>query len=126
MLNQAPTYQHMKVFDCLAFASKLSRTSDKLYPKGVPCLFLGYPHMQKGYKLLNLFTKQTFISRDVTFQAPTFPYKSFAAAHYLHPFLASLPGVPTWQEDYLNASPTNDYPNTIIQPTTPSTITYSC
>ena len=37
--------------------------------------FLGYPNSQKGYKLLNLHTKLTFVPRDVRFYEDIFPYK---------------------------------------------------
>lgn len=50
------------------------QTNDKLNPRGVPCIFLGYPPHQKGYKLLNLLTNQTFVSRDVKFYEHIFPY----------------------------------------------------
>ena len=89
----------MKVFGCLAFASNPSTRTDKRQPRGVPCLFLVYPPTQKGYKLFNLLTKQTFVSRGVNFHEHIFPYKTSATENYLHPLLARLLGVPTWQED---------------------------
>jgi len=46
-------------------ASNPIRNHDKFAPRGIPCLFLGYPSHQKGYKLMNLLTKQYFVSRDV-------------------------------------------------------------
>ena len=74
--------------------------------------FLGYPNLQKGYKLMNLVTKQWFVSRDVQFCEHIFPYrkesyKQFmqpipevvlkdAASHsYLDDVLLSLPASPT-------------------------------
>ena len=60
LLNKLPKYKHLRVFGCLVFALNPARVKDKLMPKGVPCVFLGYPHTQKGYKLLNLLTKQNF------------------------------------------------------------------
>ena len=55
LLQQTPAYDHLKVFRCLAMASNPSRNHDKFDPRGVPCLFLGYPSHQ-GYKLMNLLT----------------------------------------------------------------------
>lgn len=37
-------------------------------------VFIGYPLDHKGYKLLNLDTKQIFISRHVVFHETIFPY----------------------------------------------------
>ena len=68
LMKQLPAYDHLKVFGCLAMARNPSRTHDKFDPRGVPCLFVGYPSRQKAYKLLNLLTNQYFVSRDVVFQ----------------------------------------------------------
>lgn len=77
LYNELPLYDHLKTFGCLALASNPSRTMDKFSPKGIPCVFLGYPSSQKGYKLLNLFTNKLFVSRDVTFHEHIFPFKIF-------------------------------------------------
>uniref|UniRef100_A0A803LR03 Uncharacterized protein n=1 Tax=Chenopodium quinoa TaxID=63459 RepID=A0A803LR03_CHEQI len=55
-----PVYSHMKVFGCLAMASNPSRNADKFSMRGVPCVFLGYPLNQKGYRLLNLTENKIF------------------------------------------------------------------
>nr|GEX84343.1 cysteine-rich RLK (receptor-like protein kinase) 8 [Tanacetum cinerariifolium] len=47
IMNKKPVYSNLKVFGCLAVTSNPNRTSDKMAPRGVPCLFLGYPHHQK-------------------------------------------------------------------------------
>ena len=74
LFHAPPTYDHLRVFGCLAFASNPQHSSDKFQPRGVTCTFLGYPSSQKGYKLLNLLTNQTFVSRDVMFHETIFPY----------------------------------------------------
>lgn len=68
----------MKVFGCLALASNPSRSHGKFQPRGVPCLFLGYPQTQKGYKLLQLDTQKDFVTKDAKFFETLFPYKIFA------------------------------------------------
>jgi len=94
LLHKKPTYQHMKVFGCLAFASNPSRTGDKLQPRGIPCVFLGYPATQKGYKLLNLLTELTFVSRDVVFHEHIFPFQQFSFQQYKNPLPAYFPQHP--------------------------------
>ena len=72
--KKQPEYWHLKVFGCLAFAYNPSRTKDKFQPRGVPCVFIGYSPSQKGYRLHNLLTGVTFVSRDVKFYEAIFPY----------------------------------------------------
>lgn len=48
-------------------------------------MLLGYPLATKGYKLLNLSSRQFFISRDVVFQEHIFPFISHK------PFSSSTP-----------------------------------
>jgi len=91
LLHKAPQYQHMRVFGCLAFASNPSRTGDRFQPRRVPCLFLGYPATQKGYKLLNLLTDQTFVSRDVVFHEHIFPMHQSSMHQYKRPLPAFFP-----------------------------------
>ena len=55
------------------------RTTDKFTPKCVPCLFIGYPATQKGYKLYNLLTQNSFVSRDVRFLKHIMLYKLFSS-----------------------------------------------
>ena len=75
LLQKTPACDHLKVFGCLAMASNPSRNHDKFDPRGVPCLFLGYPSHKKGYKVMNLLTNQFFVSSDVRFYENIFPYK---------------------------------------------------
>lgn len=67
LFNVQPKYEMMKKFGCLAVAYNLDKTGYKFKERGVPCVFLGYPQTQKGYKLLNLKTNVVFVSRDVRF-----------------------------------------------------------
>ncbi|XP_074301226.1 uncharacterized protein LOC141632589 [Silene latifolia] len=47
---------------------------DKFAKQSRKCLFLGYPHNKKGWKVLDLTTREIFVSRDVYFYEHSFPY----------------------------------------------------
>lgn len=89
--KKPPSYTNMKVFGCLAFACNPAYTTEKFSPRGVPCVFLGYPATQKGYRLLNLLTMLTFISRDVTFHETIFPFSSTSKNSYMQPLPEPCP-----------------------------------
>ena len=77
----------LRVFGCLTLAYNLDRNTHKMSAKGVPCVFLGYPSTQKGYRLLNLLTKEVFVSRDVQWYENVFLYtvSSNQLAHLIPP-----------------------------------------
>lgn len=72
--QKAPDCNHLKVFGCSAYAHI---RQDKLQPRALKCIFLGYPEGVKGYKLwcLEPRYKKCIISRDVTFNEADMPLK---------------------------------------------------
>nr|GEY95952.1 cysteine-rich RLK (receptor-like protein kinase) 8 [Tanacetum cinerariifolium] len=91
LLKKKPTYEHLKVFGCLALVSNPSRTTDKLDPRGVPCVFLGYPSHQKGYKFYNLLTHSSFVSRDAVFHESMFPFAADSIDNFISPLPTTFP-----------------------------------
>lgn len=76
-LHQSPpSYDHLKSFGCLCFATSLKIGRNKFQARAISSIFLGYPFGKKGYKILNLTTFSIFYSRDVVFHEHIFPYHS--------------------------------------------------
>ncbi|GJQ94003.1 retrovirus-related pol polyprotein from transposon TNT 1-94 [Tanacetum coccineum] len=86
------------------------RTADKFSHRGVPCLFLGYPQHQKGYKLLNLLNKKKFVSRDVQFYEHVFHYSNPQMLHLLHPLPSPIPNGPHWYDEFTSTPITQPSP----------------
>ncbi|XP_014500575.1 uncharacterized protein LOC106761528 [Vigna radiata var. radiata] len=75
MYNTPPTYLNLKTFGCLCFASTLEHNRHKLDSRARKGVFLGYKNGVKGYVILNVNTREIFLSRNVVFHENVFPYK---------------------------------------------------
>ena len=49
-------------------------SSEKFVSKAIQCIFLGYPYLQKGFKLLRLDNHSILVSKYVRFLEHIFPY----------------------------------------------------
>nr|GEX59723.1 integrase, catalytic core [Tanacetum cinerariifolium] len=115
LLNKEPDYSSLRVFGCFVVATNPSRISDKFAPKGVPCVFIGYPAHQKGYKLYNILTHSCFVSRYVQFHEHIFPFADSSASKFLHPIPVTMPSPKYVYDDpviptLFNAQPTKQAP----------------
>ena len=59
------------MFGYVAFVHVLDTSRDKLSPWAHKCIFLGYPHIQKGYRCYNHEFRHSFVSADFAFFAST-------------------------------------------------------
>ena len=84
ILNWAPPYHQFpnnplfsikpKVFGCTCFIRYVRPQVSKLDPKSLKCNFLGYSHVQKGYRCYCPHLRRYFVSINVTFlRVPLFP-----------------------------------------------------
>nr|GLL16801.1 uncharacterized protein LOC109166102 [Ipomoea trifida] len=65
---------HLRVFGCLAYAHR--HDNDKFQARSRPCIFVGYPGGQKGYKLYDITNQKFLVSRDVVFLEDIFPCRN--------------------------------------------------
>lgn len=111
LFKKPVNYEELKTFGCLAFSCNPSHSGDKFLPRGVPCVFLGYPPTQKGFRLLNLLSKEIFVSRDVAFHEDIFPFNTHQSEKYMHPLpsLVATSRPPIFDDDFhMSFSPAND------------------
>jgi hypothetical protein len=69
----APSYDHLRVFDCACYRNTSATAPHKLSPRSTRCLFLGYSPDHKGYRCLDLNSHRIIISRHVVFDEDVFP-----------------------------------------------------
>lgn len=78
LYNCVPDYSNIRILGCLCYATIVPQLSDKFASRSVKGVFLGYPYAKAGYKVLNLATKQVFISRDVHFVEYVFSFRDIS------------------------------------------------
>ena len=62
-----PSYSHLRVFGCLAFAHVSKELRQKLDARTTTCIFIGYGDEEFGYRLWDPKEKKVIRSRDVVF-----------------------------------------------------------
>lgn len=75
LFHKRPDYSFLRVFDCLTYPCLRSYNTNKLEPRSVPCVLIGYSNAHKGYQCLHRQSGRLYISRHVRFEEQTFPFK---------------------------------------------------
>lgn len=74
LFGSTPCYTDLCTFGCSCYPHLGNYFSNKLLPRSVECIFLGYNSQHKGYRCLNLKTSKVYISRHVRFDKTSFMY----------------------------------------------------
>lgn len=74
LYNKAPVYTSLRVFGCKCFPYLRPYMINKMDPKSLACVFLGYNEKYKGYRCYFPPTGRVYISRHVIFDEEHFPY----------------------------------------------------
>uniref|UniRef100_A0AAV1UY74 Retroviral polymerase SH3-like domain-containing protein n=1 Tax=Peronospora matthiolae TaxID=2874970 RepID=A0AAV1UY74_9STRA len=69
-----PSVKHMRVFGCRTFVLTPKEKRSKWDPKAREGRFMGYEEVSKAYRVYEIEADQVVISRDVTFDEPTFGF----------------------------------------------------
>jgi hypothetical protein len=73
LFGSAPSYEHLRVFDCTCYPNTTATAPHKLSPCFTRCVFLCYSTDHKGYLCLDLLTNRLIVSRYVVFDEHSFP-----------------------------------------------------
>ncbi|XP_074288033.1 uncharacterized protein LOC141613192 [Silene latifolia] len=111
LFHKNSQYDQKRVFGCLVMVHNPSRKKDKFQARGIPCVFLGYPLSQKGYRVYGIVKKTVFVSRDVRFLEDVFSYK-------INNFSQFLPSLQAVDRPTSISQPANDI-STLIEPDVP-------
>ncbi|PKI43953.1 hypothetical protein CRG98_035629 [Punica granatum] len=72
LFGKPPNYSNLRVFGSLCYAH--TRTKDKFAPRSRKCIFIGYSHAKKGWRLSYMKDQHIFVWKDVRFCETIFPF----------------------------------------------------
>jgi hypothetical protein len=98
LYQQNPDYGTLRVLGCKCFPFLGDYRTNKLEPKSLPCVFLGYSYKHKGYKCFYPATDRIYISRHVAFDENVLPFTKPTLLYDDHTFEGELCSFSAWEE----------------------------
>jgi hypothetical protein len=74
LFKKSPNYKFLHTFGSACWPNLEAYNSNKLQPRSLPCVFMGYSLHHKGYKCLHIPTDRIYFSRDAIFQEGTYSF----------------------------------------------------
>lgn len=74
LYHRQPSYTSLRVFGCKCYPYLHLYMKNKMDPKSLVCVFLGYNEKYKGFRCYYPPTGRVYISRHVIFDEKSFPY----------------------------------------------------
>lgn len=74
LFQEAPNYKPIKTFSCLCYPWLRPYAKNKLEPKSMPCVYLGFSN--KYYSHFDPVTSKIYLSRDVVFSENNYPFEN--------------------------------------------------
>lgn len=78
LFKEPADLSHLMVFGYLCYITTSKVHISKFDPRADARVLIGYPPHQKAYKVLNLATNKSMISRDVFFHEKHFPFHFYS------------------------------------------------
>lgn len=75
-----PDLTSLRIFSCRDFDVDNTPHKDKLAPRSIAGIFVGYPSVQKGYKIYCPSTRRIFIARHVIFREHVFLFHAVGSS----------------------------------------------
>ena len=80
LFGQAPDYMTLRTFGCACFPYLGDYATNKLQPRSLSCVFLGYSDQYKGYRCFHPPTRRVYLSCHIKFNEDDFPFHSYMAS----------------------------------------------
>lgn len=97
--GKPPVYTALRVFGCKCYPYLRPYMKNKLDPKSLPCVFLGYNEKYKGYRCYYPPSGKVYISRHVLFEESNFPYSDMFKKFHKS---SSSPLLNAWRKAYIS------------------------
>ena len=80
--GKPPVYTALRVFGCKCYPYLRPYMKNKLDPKSLPCVFLGYNEKYKEYRCYYPQSGNVYISRHVLFEESIFPFSDMYNSYH--------------------------------------------